>query len=61
MKFTLKEWNFIVHCLDVAAREYEKQMNNSPKMDDEISAYQIFRRQFREARRLIDFIENSEV
>ena len=61
MRFTLNEWNFILHCLSVAAREYEKQMNKSPKDDDENSSYQIFRRQFREARRLIDFIENSEI
>ena len=61
MKFTLNEWNFILHCLSLAAREYEKEMNSSPPSDDEHSSYRLFKKYLRQARSIMDRIENSEI
>lgn len=59
MQFTLSEWNFIKHCLEVAAREFEKQAQSCTISDNENSMYRIFRRQKMQASDLAYEIENT--
>ena len=61
MKFTLKEWNFIKHCVECAGREFEAQMLDSTPSDKEFSNYQIFKRQMEQAHDLAARIENAEI
>ena len=61
MKFTLKEWNFIQHCLECAGREFEKDMQESKVSDQKYSSYQIFKRQMEQANALAKRIENAEI
>lgn len=61
MKFTLKEWNFIQHCIEVAGREFEAQMLDSKPSDKEFSMYQIFKWNMEQARELASRIENAEI
>ena len=61
MKFTFKEWNFIKHCIEVASRDFSKQMEGSKPSDDERSMYQIFKRQAEQANELIKRIENADI
>lgn len=61
MKFTFKEWALIKHDLEVAEREYIQQMNTSKPSDDEMSLYQIFKRQAERTRDFINRIENAEI
>lgn len=61
MKFTFKEWQSIKHDLEVAEREYIRQMEGSKPSDDELSFYQIFKRQAEQTREFINRIENAEI
>lgn len=61
MKFTFKEWNFIKHCIEVASRDFSKQMADSKQSDDENSMYQIFKRHSEQANELIKRIENADI
>lgn len=61
MKFTFEEWGKIKHALGVAYRQYEKMMQDSKISDDELSMYQIFKRQMEEMVVLINKIENAEI
>lgn len=61
MKFTFDEWKFIQHCVECAAREYEKQMLDCNPSDKETSFYQIFKRQMEQANILVDKIKSSEI
>lgn len=59
MNFTLKEWNFIKHCLEVAAKEFEKQHEDCTPSDREASVYRIYERQYLKAIELAHDIENT--
>ena len=63
MQFTLKEWNFIKFCLEVAEREFKKQREacKVPENDAEYenSQYAIYRRQEMKAASLAQEIENT--
>lgn len=61
MKFTFKEWALIKHDLEVAEREYIRLMSDSKPSDDELSFYQIFKKQAARTREFIDRIENAEI
>ena len=61
MKFTFKEWQLIRHDLEVAEREYIKLMEDSKVSSDELSFYQIFKRQAARTREFIERIENAEI
>ena len=61
MKFTFEEWKFIQHCIEVAEREFKKQMQDSAVSDKETSCYQIFKRQMEKASALTEKIKNSEI
>lgn len=61
MKFTLKEWNFIKHCIECAGRDFEKDMLESKPSDNEYSSYQIYKRQMEQAHALAAKIENAEI
>ena len=61
MKFNFKEWNFIKHCIEVANRDFEKQMELSKQSESESSCYQIFKRQTEQAKALIARIGSSEI
>ncbi len=61
MKFTFDEWKFIQHCLEVASREFEEQMNNSKVSDEHLSSYQIFKRQTEKANYLVNTLINTEI
>lgn len=61
MKFTFEEWKFIQHCLECASREFEKQMNDSKVSDEELSSYQIFKRQTEKANYLVNKLKNAEI
>lgn len=61
MKFTFEEWKFIQHCIEVAGREFEQQMQDSTVSDKETSYYQIFKRQMEKANALTEKIKNSEI
>lgn len=59
MQFTLDEWNFIKHCIEVAAREFDRQSEDCTPSDKENSMYRIFRRQYIKAQSIISDIENT--
>ena len=61
MKFTFIEWGKIKHSLEVAYREYEKQMSKCQPSDQELSIYQIFKRQMEDTKALIKKIETAEI
>lgn len=61
MKFTFKEWQLIKHDLEVAEKEFIKQMNDSKPSEEENSFYQIFKRQAEQTREFINRIENAEI
>lgn len=61
MKFTFEEWKFIQHCLEVAKREFEEEMNDSEVSDKELSNYQIFKREAEKADYLVNKLKNSEI
>lgn len=61
MKFTFDEWKFIQHCIECAGREFEKMMLDSKPSDEELSSYQIFRRQMEQADVLVKKIKSSEI
>lgn len=59
LKFTMKEWNFIRHCLECASRDFAKHQAESTESEQHNSQYQIFKRQTEEAARLAEKIENT--
>ena len=61
MKFTFTEWKTIRHDLEVAANEYEKMMQDCKVSNDELSMYQIFKRQMQETRRLMKKLDDMEI
>lgn len=61
MTFTRKELNTLVHCLEVAKRDFEKYVDSSKPRDDEYSDYQIFKRQVQQAQELINKIDATEL
>ncbi|MCD8376167.1 MAG: hypothetical protein LUD69_04430 [Oscillospiraceae bacterium] len=61
MTFTFNEWGFIKHSMGVAAREYEKIMQDCTPSDKELSNYQIFKRQMEQANAIVKKIENAEI
>ena len=61
LQFTLKEWGSIRHDMEVAAREYEKLMLDCKPSDNELSMYQIFKRQMEQTHALIQRIDNTPI
>jgi hypothetical protein len=61
MKFTFKEWGMIKHCLECAERDFIDEMNKSKPSEEELSSYQIFKRQAERTREFINRIENAEL
>ncbi|NPV89527.1 MAG: hypothetical protein HPY50_01970 [Firmicutes bacterium] len=61
MKFNFTEWGKIKHALEVAQREYIKEMEDSKVSEDPTSMYQIFKRQAAEMQVYIDRIANAEI
>ena len=61
MKFTFEEWKFIQHCLECASREFERQMQDCKVSDEELSSYQIFKRQTEKANYLVNKLKNAEI
>lgn len=61
MKFNIQEWSFIRLCIEVAQRDFEKQIVTSKQSDEQYSSYQIFLRQVLECSTLIEKINNTEV
>lgn len=61
MKFTFEDWGKIKHALEVARREYEKQMNDSKESDEHTSCYQIFKRQITDADRILHNLATAEI
>ena len=61
MKFTFKEWQSIRHSLTVARIQYEKQMNEAKPSDDNLSSYQIFKRQTEEVGIFLNKIDSAEM
>lgn len=61
MKFTYDEIGFILHCLEVAQRDFREQKENSRISESETSFYQIFLKQEEKTRFLIEKIRNSEI
>lgn len=61
MKFTFTEWKTIRHDLEVAANEYEEMMQDCKVSNDELSMYQIFKRQMQETRRLMKKLDDMEI
>lgn len=59
MKFTFAEWALIKHDLEVAESHYIELMTKSKPSDDEMSFYQIFKRQSERTRSFIGRIENA--
>lgn len=61
MKFNIKEWSFIRHCIECSQRDFEKQVADSKYSDDSLSSYQIFSKQVSECAALIEKITTTEV
>ena len=61
MKFTFAEWQSILHDLEVAARNYEEEMNDCTPSKNPASMYQIFKRQAEETRGFIERIKNCQL
>lgn len=59
MNFTFTEWAAIIHDMEVAAAEYERTANECKPSDDEMSLYQIFKRQAAETRARIERAKNQ--
>lgn len=59
LQFTMKEWNFIKHCLECASRDFAKHRDESTESEQHTSQYQIFKRQAEEATRIAAKIENT--
>ena len=61
MRFTFAEWQSILHDLEVAARDYEKEMNDCTPSENPASTYQIFKRQAEETKGFIERIKNCQL
>ena len=58
MNINLKEWNIILHSLEVAKKDYEKQRDESRPGSE---LYRIFDNQAAELAELIERIENTPI
>ena len=61
MRFTFEEWKFIQHCIECAGWKFKKMMLDSDPSDEELSNYQIFKRQMEQANALVEKIKTAEI